>query len=253
MSIRVKHSRAKRSEMKRQRPLPAALMIFIFFLLPFEVQQSGRTHRADLAPDRHKSFTKATFKIRKMTCTFAIFDGQTIIMASDSAGTTEDGSIESQKNSKMFKMTILRSDGPVEILVGFAGCFRAPQIIRHMFQVPEWSSGTPESYLVSKFVPEAAKLLAKNDIGNKENPFGTCNLLLAFDGHIFIVETNGQILESASRYSAIGSGADVALGAAHALSGSNEPSWIIAEKALYAAEAFKSTVRRPFHMEYIMH
>jgi ATP-dependent protease HslVU (ClpYQ) peptidase subunit len=187
-----------------------------------------------------------------MTCTFAIFDGATIVMASDSAGTSEDGSIDSQKNSKMFKLTIRRATGSIEALIGFAGCFRAPQILRYMFEVPDWTHGTPESYLVSRFVPEAIKLLSKNDMGTKENPLGTCQLLLAFDSHIFIIESNGQVLESAGRFSAIGSGADVALGAAHALIDSKEPSWIIAEKALYASEAFKTTVRRPFHFDYIM-
>ena len=187
-----------------------------------------------------------------MTCVFAIFDGRTIVMASDSAGSTEDGSIDSQKNPKMFKLTIQRKDGPIEALIGFAGCFRAPQLLQHTLVVPEWTHGSAESYLVSKFVPEAIKVLAKNDLGNKENPFGVCQLLLAFDGHIFVIESNGQVLESATRFSAIGSGSEVALGAAHALLYSKKPSWIIAEKALYAAEAFKTTVRRPFHMDYIM-
>ena len=173
-------------------------------------------------------------------------------MASDSAGTTDDGVIDTQKNSKMFKVNIRRSDGLIEALIGFAGCFRVPQILKHAFRVPEWTHGSAESYLVSTFIPESIKTLAKNDMGTRDSPFGSCQLIVAIDSHIFVIESNGQVLESANRFSAIGSGADVAMGAAHALLGSEEPSWIIAEKALYAAEAFKSTVRRPFHIEYIM-
>ena len=187
-----------------------------------------------------------------MTCTFAIFDGQAIVMASDSAGSTDDGCIDSQKSSKMFKLLIKKGSQLVEVLIGFAGCFRAPQLLKHTMNVPDWTHGCSESYLVSSFVPEAIKVFSKNDLGTKENPFGMCQLLIAFDNRIFTIECNGQVIESACRFSAIGSGAEVALGAAHALLNSGEPSWIIAEKALYAAEAFKTTVRRPFHMEYIM-
>jgi ATP-dependent protease HslVU (ClpYQ) peptidase subunit len=187
-----------------------------------------------------------------MTCTFAIFDGNTIVMSSDSAGTSDDGTIDSQKNSKMFILTLKKSGQLLQVLVGFAGCFRAAQILKHGLSLPEWTHGTQESYMVSHFVPEAIKVLYKNEIGHKDSPFGACSLLVAFDGHLFTVEPNGQVLESNMRFCAIGSGAEVALGAAHALMEYEEPSWVIAEKALYAAEAFKSTVRRPFHIEYIM-
>jgi ATP-dependent protease HslVU (ClpYQ) peptidase subunit len=186
-----------------------------------------------------------------MTCIIAIKDGRTIIMSADSAASTED-KYSIQKVPKVFKLAVPGS-GPVDMLVGFAGCFRGAQILKHAFVVPEWTTGTHEDYLVGRFLPELCKALQAVGIGTKEDPLGLLTLLIGLQGRLFEVESNGQLLESVKTYAAIGTGADTALAAiAVLLDHTDDSPWTILDKALAYSADFCTSVRGPFHTDYVM-
>jgi hypothetical protein len=199
-----------------------------------------------------------------MTCIVGIVDGGVVLMGSDSAATDDSGSIEIQKASKTFTLQVPLV-GPTKrsmpMLVGFAGSFRIAQILQWSFKVPKWDPTHPlMEYLVSRFVPalHAAVLTA---LGEPKAPEGTeahalrdSSFLIGFQGRLFTLESNGQIMEALHGYSSVGSGALVALGAmwsATKAAQAAEP-WTVLEVGLGAAEYFISTVRRPFYIEYVM-
>ena len=153
-----------------------------------------------------------------MTCIVAIKDGRTIIMSGDSAATDENR-ISIQKVPKTFKLCVPGGPNVVpdngghntEMLVGFAGCFRGAQLMKHSLKVPAWTMGSHEDYLVRHFLPEVIKVFQAHGLGTKEDPLGLLLLLVGLDGRLFEIEGNGQVLENMSGYASIGTGAEVAL------------------------------------------
>lgn len=192
-----------------------------------------------------------------MTCVIGIVDGQVVIMAADSAATDEQHNLEIQRQPKIFHIQVPGKDGSYwPMLIGFAGNFRVAQIVRWAARVPQYKASKPVMhYLVKHFVPalESAVNKVMGEPAADTEAFRDCSFLVGFRGHLYTIEPNGQVLEANSRYSGIGSGAPIAMGALHAASQhGNLCTWDLLDSALQAAEALCSGVRRPFHMDYTL-
>lgn len=203
-----------------------------------------------------------------MTCIVGIVDGNVVLMGSDSAATDDNGNLEVQREPKIFTLLVPVTGRPgcgasSGMLVGFAGSFLVAQAIRWGLKVPAYHRGEPlMKYLVTRFVPAAKAAVIKALGEPKEEPvFRDASFLIGFQGHLFTLESNGQLLETIHGYGSVGSGASVALGAmwasiaAGGRSGATEARqapWATLEDGLHAAEYFCSGVRRPFHIEYVM-
>ena len=195
-----------------------------------------------------------------MTCIVGMVDGNVVLIGSDSAATDEFGNQEVQRDAKLFTLQVPvagRPEGPkgpkASMLIGFSGSFLVAQAIRWMLNVPRYRPTEPiMKYMVAHFVPAARAAVTKalGEPKDTESMFREATFLIGFQGRLFTVESNGQIMESLHGYASVGAGSSTALGAMWA-SGSRD-AWTVLEDGLHAAEYFCSTVRGPFHIEYAM-
>ena len=142
-----------------------------------------------------------------MTCIVALEDQGTVYMGADSAAIDGD-MVSIRVTPKIFKIG--------KFLIGYCNSFRYGQIIEHHFKPPAQQEKIVMKYMVTKFVPELRQTL----------------------------ETWGYEEKDSSII--IGYGTQIALGSLYSTSSSQDPLSRI-EIALSAAEAFSSTVRRPYH------
>ena len=191
-----------------------------------------------------------------MTCIVAITDGDKVILGADSAGAAG------------FELR-LRADPKVFTVgsygIGFTTSFRMGQILRYETDLPEPpvdpNLEVLERFFVTEFVPAIRRSFADHGFAKKArfNSPGDSNVTEEGQdvGGLFLVGVAGQVFEIRQDYhlarplvpySAVGSGAPVALGALHALEKVSGLSLEErASKALRAAEAYSTVVRGPFH------
>ncbi len=186
-----------------------------------------------------------------MTCIVAIIDGNCVLMGSDSAAVDEEGSIQIRVGpSKCWKQSVEDE----QFLVGFAGGFAEGLFIRHAFQWPaKKNSESLFDWLVSKVQPRLQKKLAERFHNRLESI--DWQLIVAFKpGRIFTLTPCGDVCETSSNYSAIGSGSNAALSCLETLQHekSNSRSWEKIDLALRMAEHFHWSVRGPFHTEVLV-
>ena len=186
-----------------------------------------------------------------MTCIVAIIDGNCVVMGSDSAAVDEEGSIQVRAGpSKCWTQKIDRED----FLVGFAGGFAEGSFIRHAFRWPDRKSKESHmEWLVKRVQPKLQKKLAERFSNRVESI--DWQLIVAFKpGKIFTLLPCGDVAESESKFSAIGSGSCAALSCLETLDHerSASPSWEKIDLALKMAENFHWSVRSPFHVKVLV-
>jgi hypothetical protein len=198
----------------------------------------------------------------RMTCTVAIIDGHAVVMASDSASTSDEGELVVRRSG--CKVWTARSGhGPVsahdhhtpcDLIVGFSGVFTYGLWVRHAFNWPMRPAGMPsESWLVSRVQPALAAGI-KARFGDKVGDDWTFLVGVREPGaraRLFTLYSNGDVEEAAAPYAAIGLGAAPALGCLATLdaTGSATPSWERLQQALDVAEMFHTSVRGPMHVD----
>lgn len=203
-----------------------------------------------------------------MTCIVGIVDGNVVLIGSDSAATDASGAQEIQRAPKTFELRIpvVGGRGHLTMVLGFAGCFRVAQAVQWISKVPSYNPSRPlMEYLVRHFVPAVEAAVTKAiglPKGEETNVLRESSFLIGFQGRLFTLYFNGQLLEAQHGYASIGSGASVALGAMWAIqnaahngaAAADEPPapWTVLDHGLAAAEYLCSGVRRPFHIEYVM-
>jgi ATP-dependent protease HslVU (ClpYQ) peptidase subunit len=173
-----------------------------------------------------------------MTCIVAIKDGARLIFAGDSLGAEiTTGYARLAVRPKVFSRETLGGN----FLFGYTTSFRLGQLLEHdlVIPIPERDDDTTE-YLVRKFIPAARACLKEG--GEEPGIF-----IVGFRSHIFEVQTDWQVTEWVDRFSAIGSGANYALGALHASEDLIDPEEAVVV-ALQAASRFNAYVRPPFHV-----
>jgi hypothetical protein len=198
-----------------------------------------------------------------MTCVIAIEHKGRVWLGADSAG-VESGSLAI---STRIDRKIFWNNG---YLIGFCGSFRAGQIVKHKFELPNF----PPEFLPENFCPEISaeeiclKNLPHDLLIRVENFFATeivetiqlaftesaweskdddtFGFIIAYGPYFITIENDFQVAIE-SDYAAIGSGGPVALGALSVLK--NEPTKRLG-KALESAAKHNAGVRAPFHYDH---
>jgi hypothetical protein len=191
-----------------------------------------------------------------MTCTLAITDGRSVILGSDSAG-VGGHELRLAADPKVFRVG--------SYAIGFTTSFRMGQILRYETVFPEPPPGCgPDElklFIVTEFIPTVRKSFSEHGFAKTARLTSSGDANLTEEGQavggLFLVGVAGQIFEirhdyhlarPVVPYAAVGAGASVALGALHALEAvPNLSLQDRATKALEAAEAYCTIVRRPFH------
>jgi hypothetical protein len=191
-----------------------------------------------------------------MTCTLAITDSQIVLLAGDSAA-VGGKELRLRADTKVFRTG---SYG-----IGYTTSFRMGQILRYGTALPEpppgLGPGELERFLITEVIPvirrsfadhgfaKTARFSSSGDssITEEGQDFGGL-FLLGVAGQIFEIRQDYHLARPAAPFSAVGSGAPVALGALHALQ--SLPNLSLRDQAamaLAAAEAYNTGVRAPFH------
>lgn len=180
-----------------------------------------------------------------MTCIVAVTDGKRIVMGGDSAGVAGH-SLTVRKDIKVFKR---KDESQTTWLFGFTTSFRMGQLIQYELALPQISEkarGDLHGFMVTKFIPSLRACLKSGGYARKKEEAeigGT--FLVGLLGHIFEIESDYQVAESADPFCAVGCGHDLAKGSLYT-SGNTPSLHDRALRALEAAERYSSGVRGPF-------
>lgn len=169
-----------------------------------------------------------------MTAICAVRNKDGIWMGGDRAASNCWGNTEVVAHPKVFK------NG--HMLIGFAGDFRAAQLIEHVFTPPKITKNQDAmTWCVTQFVPALQECLCENDYDGEEESFG---ILFSVHNRLFTMTTNYAIMEYEKDWAAIGEGEQFCDGVLSVL-GTDNPEQTI-EMALSAAERNCGGVTRPF-------
>lgn len=172
-----------------------------------------------------------------MTCVVALKKDNSILLGADSAASGNNRIVQ-RKDKKVFKR---RGIG-----FGFAGSFRIGPLIKYQLKIPKRPANMyNEEYVFNCLLGEIIKLLKANRLVKKN--MMECNLLIAYSGQVYKVDSDFQIELVEDDYAAIGDGEDVALGALFALKDSEMTENEKAEIALKASSKYCTTVSEPFN------
>lgn len=176
-----------------------------------------------------------------MTCVVGLITDTGLIFGADSLVTTESGS----KLTLLDKKVFIKNN----ILFGFCGDLRFGQLVKHRFTPPSPGRNKDiESYIHTKLLPDLQRFFV--DLGHNKIEPGSFDLMIGIHKSIFTIADDFSVMESATRYQAIGSGADYALGVMYASKNISSHQQRIT-LALEAASSFCQTVAKPFHFEFL--
>jgi ATP-dependent protease HslVU (ClpYQ) peptidase subunit len=183
-----------------------------------------------------------------MSCVVGLISNGSVVMGADSASVASED-LRLRADLKIGKV------GPY--LLGFAGSFRAGQLVLHAFKPPTPpTTGDLFPFMVTEFVDILEGTLDgggsnKRGDGMEESP---ADIMVGINGRLFVIGADYQVEEATTPFMAIGSGARVALGALHTSITQLEmldtlDAELIVQQALEAAEFYTNSVRAPFHIE----
>jgi len=163
-----------------------------------------------------------------MTCICGIMQRGTVYIGGDSAGTSQSMEQRIRADEKVF----VRGD----FLFGICGSFRMGQLLRYTLELPKQKPEQDDMhFLVNQFI-DAVKATCPQLDGA---------FLLGYRGNLYAVHGDFQVGKPKIGFDAVGSGADIAIGALHVSSG--RPCVRI-RKALEASALNNAAVRSPFHI-----
>jgi len=182
-----------------------------------------------------------------MTCIVGWVENGKVCMGADSAGIS-GWQKTLRKDPKVFR------NG--EFLIGFTSSFRMGQLIRYSFTPPVQDGEDSFEYLATKWVNALRECLKQGGFATLKDSVETGGtLLVGYRGRLFRVDDDYQVGESQYPFDAVGSGAQVALGACYALFMAGMvptpplPLQARVLKALQAASCFNIGVSDPFNVE----
>lgn len=174
-----------------------------------------------------------------MTCIIGYEHNGVVWIGGDSAGTASDMTQRVRKDKKVF----IRD----EFIFGFCGSFRMGDLLKHTFVLPSPQKGGDDvAYMVNDFVDALRQCFdAENKKSGDEKivPY----ILVGYRGKLFNIQGDYQVAQTEDGYDAVGSGADIALGAMHASQSIKNVKKRI-ESALAASAKNNAAVRPPFHV-----
>ena len=179
-----------------------------------------------------------------MTCIAAIKHDDIIVMGADTVASDEHG-MYSRSTPKIFRNR--------PFLIGSAGSARIGQLLQYSLLVPAQAIDQDDmDYMVNTFAESFRQVLLARGAMYKtdEVEFYHGETMVVYNNEIYIVDGALHVMHLAYPYASVGSGAQVACGALHALmsivkSGKLAPKDAIGQ-ALAAAEEHAVGVRRPF-------
>ena len=186
-----------------------------------------------------------------MTVIVGVCDGSSVWMGADSLA----GNSAYVLNGKLLK--IVRLPVPLEggseavMLIGSSGDFR-PSFLLSQMALPEHEKGIDVLvYVAGKVVDCVRSAYRDNGYLQKESERegGNCHILIGYQGRLFSMWDEFQVVETADPYMAVGSGMYLALGALAATERIKPERRV--ELALLAAEKHNPYVRRPFQFEHV--
>jgi ATP-dependent protease HslVU (ClpYQ) peptidase subunit len=174
-----------------------------------------------------------------MTCIVAIKNSNRVIIGADSCGSEEN-------------IGVVRV--PPKVFVkgnygfGFSHSFRLGQIIEHVFEPPPISSKVTDNeliaHMVKNFIPQLKSTLEDHGYPYHEDEKEGWALIIGIHGRILTIESDWQVGLDDLDLTAIGSGAEYALGALYV---SDKEPLETATAALMAANKFCPSVMTPFN------
>ena len=127
-----------------------------------------------------------------------------VYMAADSLGSSEYMKHE-VTGSKLIK----RDD----FLFGYTTSFRFGDILRFNFNPPYHRPSVPTTeYMVTSFIPALRQCLENHKYVDATPKGESGNFLVGYQGHLFEIQSDFSILESATDYASVGSGFLLCLG-----------------------------------------
>jgi ATP-dependent protease HslVU (ClpYQ) peptidase subunit len=175
-----------------------------------------------------------------MTCVVGLIDSGRVYIGVDSAAIS-GWTRRATKLRKVFRR------GP--FLIGYTTSFRMGQLLEHQLDVPpQLETVSDMEFMVSAFVEATRRLLKERGFARIEaNSESGGQFLVGYRGHLYSVEADFQVGEMSDGFDAIGSGAEVALGAMMALDGERPTRRI--RRALEIASHFNMGVSGPYHVK----
>lgn len=176
-----------------------------------------------------------------MSLIAAIAQEGKVFMACDSFSTSEDGDIKRRLDMKMFK------NG--KYLIGFAGSARTGQIFKpNYWKPPKDIYDFPDT--MRAHIMEKGCMSTNNPDVNMDVMLS--NFLIGFNGKIYEILVDFQLVEPQEEYSALGSGKTYALGSLFTTKFSSTISVIDRlDIAMRAGSYFCDSVGGKIHYEYI--
>jgi len=181
-----------------------------------------------------------------MTCIVGLEESGVVYIGGDSAGVdTVNLSILSRADEKVFI-----TEGE-DFIMGFAGSFRIGQLLRYALEIPEQSGKKDDmSYMVTDFVDAVRTMLHAKGAMTKENELEAHDaaFLVGYKGKLYVIDSDFQVGRPIENYTAVGCGADIALGVMYATNKTAMSPESRIELALMAAAEYSAGVRAPFNV-----
>jgi hypothetical protein len=175
-----------------------------------------------------------------MTCTVGIESPEGVWIGTDSIST--DDSTQTSRAAEAAKVFHV---GPY--LLGFAGSFRAGDLLRYLRLPPPPARGPLHRHLVTRVVPAIREAFGEGGtVATKSGEEYGGATLLGVRGTLWQIHCDFAVGRPAEGYAAVGAGEVVALGALHATRGLEPRRRVVC--ALEAAEAHAAHVRRPWRV-----
>lgn len=179
-----------------------------------------------------------------MTCILGVVDKDTgdVYIGGDSSAVAEYDML-TIATPKVFRV------GP--FLFGFAGHFRFGQVIQHAFDPPKYKGGDLAAYM-SRDVMEGMREVL-DDAGFLRSIEGRDRAglgMIGYEGRLFVIQDEFEVLEMVDNVAAIGCGYPYALGAWQGIQSLNPDAtmeWRV-RKSLEISEYYSGGVRAPFHI-----
>lgn len=176
-----------------------------------------------------------------MTCVVGLVDSGKVWLGADSATTWDNTRLQVTSNPKVFRVA--------KFLVGSSGSGRTQRILRHGWVPPPQRKLPLEQYVSTVVVDSIRKALMEGGVAEKKDNVedASGDVLLAYRGHLFRMDSDYNVDEARLPYDAVGCGCHIALGAMYANKGAPPKQRVLT--ALRASQEFNWGVRGPFTVE----
>lgn len=180
-----------------------------------------------------------------MTCIVGLVKGDTVWLGGDRAA-THGGSLDRTiiKEPKVF----VKGD----IGFGVCGLPKVMDALQHTVEIPQHVEGEGKAYLVGQVVPAIRDGLKKLECTEEHNgqQYFHGAMLIAYQGALYDLEGNFQLVESASGFASVGSGAPAAMGALRASKKMSNPKKRLLDALQVSSEA-NAGVAPPFDIVFV--